>query len=123
MPSLEIGDKVSFSYLKGADKEGGKPALVDYSSRAENYEGTVQDVRDITKSPLSNHTVSYGKIKGERSQNLVTVDTDQGAKAFYDGRMVGVEKIGETETPPDEGGPDLIVKLINAVEKLNDKLS
>ena len=92
MTSLAIGDKVSFSYLKGSDKEGYAPKLVNYASRATNYAGTVEEVRDITKSPLSFETVAYGKIKGERSQNLVTVSIDgDGSKAFYDGRMVNVQ--------------------------------
>jgi hypothetical protein len=93
MTSLAIGDHVSFSYLKGAEKEGYAPKLVNYASRAANYAGTVEDVRDITKSPLSFETVAYGKIKGERSQNLVTVSIDgDGSKAFYDGRMVNVQR-------------------------------
>jgi len=38
---------------------------------------------------LANQTVRYGKIKGERSEQLVTVELPNGeAKAFYDGRMV-----------------------------------
>ncbi len=94
MTSLAIGDKVSFSYLKGAEKSQGVfPCLVDYASKATNYAGTVEDVRDITKSPLSFETVAYGKIKGERSKNLVTVSIDgDGPKAFYDGRMVNVQR-------------------------------
>jgi hypothetical protein len=35
--------------------------------------------------------LQYGKPKGERSHNLVTVDLKDGStKAFYDGRMVGL---------------------------------
>ena len=92
---LEIGDRVKFSYLKGADKQGWHPTLVDYSTRSSNYSGTIEDVRDITLSPLADQTLNYGSIKGERSKNLVTVDVD-GAdeadryKAFYHGRMVNV---------------------------------
>ena len=93
MTSLTIGDKVSFSYLKGAEQEGYSPKLVNYASKAANYQGTVEDVRDITKSPLSFETVAYGKIKGERSKNLVTVSIDgDGSKAFSDGRMVNVQR-------------------------------
>ena len=125
MTELAIGDKVSFSYLKGANKEFGRPTLVDYRSRAENYEGTVEDVRDITQSPLSSHTVNYGKIKGERSKNLVTVNTEEGSKAFYDGRMVNTTKIEESsnEEAIEDCGEILIERLTNAVEKLNEKLS
>ena len=66
---------------------------MNYAGRAANYNGTVEDVRDITKSPLSFETVAYGKIKGERSKNLVTVSIDgDGSKAFYDGRMVNVQR-------------------------------
>ena len=94
---MKIGDKISFSYLKGADKEGLRPTLVDYATRAENYEGTVEEIRNIEKSPLSDYTVSYGKIKGERSTNLVTVELEDGdMKAFYDGRMVGRRVINPT---------------------------
>ena len=89
--NLGIGDRVSFSYLKGAEKSGYSPQLVDYSSRVENYVGVVEEVRDITENPLSDQTLSYGTIKGERSKNLITVDVDgDGSKAFYHGRMVNV---------------------------------
>ena len=65
-------------------------------------------MRDITKSPLSFDTVAYGKIKGERSKNLVTVQIDgDGSKAFYDGRMVGLIKANkatiEAVEPPTNG--------------------
>lgn len=94
---MKVGDKISFSYLKGADKEGWRPTLVDYAARAENYEGTVEEIRNIEKSPLSDYTVNYGKIKGERSANLVTVELQDGeTKAFYDGRMVGRRVISPT---------------------------
>ena len=90
--NLSIGDKVSFNYLKGADKQGDSPMLVDYASKAQQYSGTVQEVRDITANPLSEATLSYGNSKGERSQNLVTVEVDEdGSKAFYDGRMIDVQ--------------------------------
>ena len=93
MTSLTIGEKVSFSYLKGTEQEGCSPKLVNYASQATNYEGTVEDVRDITQQPFEFETIAYGKIKGERSQNLVTVSIDgDGSKAFYDGRMVNVQR-------------------------------
>jgi len=89
--NLAIGDRVSFSYLKGSEKSGFDPMLVDYSSRSQNYSGVVEDVRDITQNKLSNQTLDYGKIKGERSKNLVTVEVDgDGSKAFYHGRMVNL---------------------------------
>jgi hypothetical protein len=35
--------------------------------------------------------LKYGSIKGERSERLVTVELEDGnAKAFYDGRMIGL---------------------------------
>ena len=90
--NLAIGDRVSFSYLKGAEKSGWFPTLVDYNSRSQNYSGVVEDVRDITENKLSDQTLNYGTIKGERSKNLITVevDGDGGSKAFYHGRMVNV---------------------------------
>jgi sulfur transfer protein SufE len=61
---MKIGNDISFTYLKGADA------------------GIVRGV--LTKR--------YGNIKGERSQKLVTVELEDGFhKAFYDGRMVGLE--------------------------------
>ena len=100
--NLAIGDRVSFSYLKGAEKSGAFPTLVDYSSRSENYTGVVEEVRDITANKLSQPTLSYGKIKGERSKNLITVDVDgDGSKAFYHGRMVNVS-VEKPEQSNDE---------------------
>tara|TARA_R110000824_G_scaffold236578_3_gene425272 strand:- start:346 stop:636 length:291 start_codon:yes stop_codon:yes gene_type:complete len=94
---MKIGDNISFSYLKGKDVEGLNPKLVDYSAKAENYQGTIEEIRNIENSPLSDYTVSYGKIKGERSTNLVTVELQDGdVKAFYDGRMVGRRVISPT---------------------------
>ena len=100
---LTIGDRVSFSYLKGAERQGWYPTLVDYNSRSQNYTGTVEDVRDITENKLSDQTLDYGKIKGERSKNLITVDVDgDGSKAFYHGRMVNVTVEKQEQSSGDE---------------------
>ena len=91
MTAFEIGKEISFTYLKGAESGiNAKGVLTkDYSARAENYSGTVVDVRDIEEHPVSDATLRYGKIKGERSNKLVTVELPDGdAKAFYNGRMV-----------------------------------
>jgi len=89
---MKKGNTVSFTYLKGAkDGRVGGVVTKDYSSNAESYNGEVVDVRDIGKQPLSNETLRYGNIKGERSKQLVTVELEDGfTKAFYDGRMVGI---------------------------------
>ena len=90
---MKIGNEVSFTYLKGADAGIVKGVLTkDYASKAEAYAGKVVEIRDIADHPLSNETLRYGNIKGERSQKLVTVELEDGFhKAFYDGRMVGLE--------------------------------
>jgi hypothetical protein len=94
---MKIGDKISFSYLKGKNEEGLRPKLVDYAAKAQDYEGTIEEIRNIENSPLSDYTVNYGKIKGERSTNLVTVELQDGdVKAFYDGRMVGRRVLSPT---------------------------
>ena len=87
---MKIGNEVSFTYLKGASVGNvGGVLTKDYSQNAESYNGTVVEIRDIEKEPLSWETVQYGSPKGERSQNLVTVELEDGfTKAFYDGRMV-----------------------------------
>jgi|TARA_R110002020_G_scaffold194354_3_gene395071 hypothetical protein len=94
MTAFQIGKDVSFTYLK--DAKSGITAngtlTKDYASKAQNYEGKVVDVRNIGKNPLSNDTLRYGSIKGERSENLVTVELPDGQpKAFYDGRMVNAQ--------------------------------
>ena len=91
--SIEIGSKVSFTYLKEIEVENRNGITVaDYVKNSETYAGEVVDVRNIEESPLSNATVQYGQIKGERSENLVTVEFDDGmAKAFYDGRMLNLQ--------------------------------
>ena len=90
---MKIGNDISFTYLKGADAGIVKGVLTkDYASKAEAYAGKVVEIRDIAEHPLSNETLRYGNIKGERSQKLVTVELEDGFhKAFYDGRMVGLE--------------------------------
>ena len=90
--SLKVGDRVSFDYLKDATSALVKGVFTkDYASGSQKYVGVVQDVRDISEHPLSNKTVAYGNIKGERSQRLITVEVDDdGSKAFYDGRMIGL---------------------------------
>tara|TARA_R110000824_G_scaffold305201_2_gene493047 strand:- start:253 stop:540 length:288 start_codon:yes stop_codon:yes gene_type:complete len=90
---MEINDSVSFTYLKGAEAgvDVNGVHTKDYATKAESYSGKVVGVRDIEESPLSFETLMYGKPKGERSQNLVTVELKDGdTKAFYDGRMVGL---------------------------------
>ena len=85
-----VGKRVSFTYLKNAvDTVKNGHLLRDEVSNAQHYAGTVEDIRNITDSPLSNTTWRYGKVKGSRSENLVTVKLDSGdVKKFYDGRMV-----------------------------------
>jgi hypothetical protein len=89
---MEINDNVSFTYLKGAENaiDANGVLTKDYAAKAESYSGKVVGVRDIEESPLSFETLMYGKCH-ERSQNLVTVELEDGdTKAFYDGRMVGL---------------------------------
>jgi|TARA_R110002020_G_scaffold436102_1_gene646298 hypothetical protein len=88
-----IGKKVRFTYLKGANNGTVNGIFTkDYATKAENYKGRIVDIRSIEKHPVSNATVRYGRIKGERSDNLVTVELNDGdTKAFYDGRMVNLK--------------------------------
>ena len=90
---MKIGNRVSFTYLKGANSGSvGGVLTKDYASNAESYNGEIVDVRDISKQPLSSETLRYGNIKGERSKQLVTVELEDGfTKAFYDGRMIAVD--------------------------------
>jgi hypothetical protein len=89
---MEIGKEVSFTYLKGAENgiDANGVLTKDYSANAESYAGKVLDVRNIEDQPLAWETLMYGKCH-ERSQNLVTVELEDGeTKAFYDGRMIGL---------------------------------
>jgi len=95
MTAFEIGKEISFTYLKGAESGVNAKGVLtkDYSTKAENYSGKVVDVRDIESNPLSDMTLRYGKIHGERSNKLVTVELPDGdAKAFYNGRMVNAQQ-------------------------------
>ncbi len=84
---MKIGDKVSFTYLKGGDSGlVGGILTKDYASKAENYKGRIVDIRDIEKHPISNESA---RNCIERSKNLVTVRLKDGFhQSFYDGRMV-----------------------------------
>ena len=90
MTAFEIGKNVSFTYLKDVERSYGRSGrTADYTKNAESYSGQIVDIRDVEKVPVTSHTVNYGPIKGERSQNLGTDETSDGeTKAFYDGRMV-----------------------------------
>jgi hypothetical protein len=90
--NMEIGNKVSFTYLKEVEIENRNGVTIaDYVKNSEAYSGEVVDVREIESSPLAEKTLKYGSIKGERSERLVTVELEDGnAKAFYDGRMIGL---------------------------------
>ncbi len=90
--NMEIGNKVSFTYLKEIEVENRNGVTIaDYVKNSEAYEGEVVNVREIELSPLAEKTLKYGSIKGERSERLVTVELADGfSKAFYDGRMVGL---------------------------------
>ena len=90
---LKVGNKVRFTYLKDA-----KTSIIygiltkDHAANAENYKGKVVEIRSLATSPVSNQTLRYGNIKGDRSENLVTVELKNGdTKAFYDGRMVNLK--------------------------------
>ena len=90
---LKIGSKVRFTYLKEAQKGLVNGILTtDYAAKAENYKGKVVEIRSLKDHPVSNQTLRYGNIKGDRSENLVTVELKNGdTKAFYDGRMVNLK--------------------------------
>jgi len=87
---MKINDNVSFTYLKGAENaiDANGVLTKDYATNAEDYSGTVVDVRNIEDQPLAWETLQYGG-RTERSQNLVTLELEDGeTKAFYDGRML-----------------------------------
>ena len=90
---MKIGNKVRFTYLKEAQKGLVNGILTtDYAAKAENYKGKVVDIRSLKDPPVTNQTLRYGNIKGDRSENLVTVELKDGdTKAFYDGRMVNLK--------------------------------
>jgi hypothetical protein len=77
---IEIGDKVSFTYIKDVEKALVNGVLVsDYAKNSERYSGEVVEIRDIEHHGLSNETLRY----------LITVEDEDGfSKAFYDGRMM-----------------------------------
>ena len=90
---MKIGSKVRFTYLKEAQASLVNGILTkDYAANAENYKGKVVDIRSLKDHPVTNQTLRYGNIKGDRSENLVTVELKNGdTKAFYDGRMVNLK--------------------------------
>ena len=93
---IKVGNKVRFTYLKEAQKGLVNGILTtDYAAKAENYKGKVVEIRSLKEHPVSNQTLRYGNIKGDRSENLITVELKDGdTKAFYDGRMVNL-KVGK----------------------------
>lgn len=97
MSALTIGNQITFNYLKGSDVNIVRGILTkDYSAKAKQYTGTVVAVRDIEKHPISNTTARYGQIQGHRSQNLYSVELEDGAvQSFYGGRMIGVEPVAK----------------------------
>ena len=90
---LKVGNKVRFTYLKDAKTSIINGILTkDHAANAENYKGKVVDIRSLASHPVSNQTLRYGNIKGDRSENLITVELKNGdTKAFYDGRMVNLK--------------------------------
>jgi|TARA_R110000744_G_scaffold378514_1_gene494761 phage major head subunit gpT-like protein len=88
-----IGKKVRFTYLKESTNGVVNGIFTkDFAANAENYKGKIVGIRSIEKNPVSNTTLRYGKIKGDRSDNLVTVELKDGfTKAFYDGRMLNLK--------------------------------
>ena len=90
---IKVGNKVRFTYLKEAQTGLVNGILTtDYAAKAENYKGKVVEIRSLKEHPVSNQTLRYGNIKGDRSENLITVELKDGdTKAFYDGRMVNLK--------------------------------
>ena len=90
---IKVGNKVRFTYLKEAQKGLVNGILTtDYAAKAENYKGKVVEIRSLKEHPVSNQTLRYGNIKGDRSENLITVELKGGeTKAFYDGGMVNLK--------------------------------
>ena len=88
---MKVGNKVRFTYLKDA-----KTSIINgILTRITLMRRTIK-VRSLRfvpfTNPVSNQTLRYGNIKGDRSENLVTVELKNGdTKAFYDGRMVNLK--------------------------------
>ena len=89
---LQVGDYVRFNYMKEIEHEFSEKnnmQYTDYTKSAQQYAGTITDVRDLDEHPLSERTIAYGTIKGRRSRFLYTVEADDGTvQTFYDGRMM-----------------------------------
>ena len=74
---IEIGDKVRFTYIKNVEKGLVNGVLVsDYAKNSERYSGEVVEIRDIENHGLSNETLRYGNIKGDRSKLLITIEDE-----------------------------------------------
>ena len=96
---LNVGDTITFYYLKEImeDLKNGR-ILTDYVRTSEKYSGKIVEVRDTSQEPVSQETIRRGNIKGRRSEILYTVELVNGdVKAFYDGRMVGIEVLPQTK--------------------------
>jgi|TARA_R110002020_G_scaffold3005_2_gene13861 hypothetical protein len=105
---MKIGKKYKFSYLRNIDEPTvdtetcySIPKLFDYSENVKTYTGTLKQVRDISKEPLSSATLKYKGLKGKRSQNLMYFEMEDGdIKGMYDGSIIAVEEIvSKTKTP------------------------
>lgn len=96
--NLTAGNKVKFNYIKERIRTYDSfPAQTHYE--VEGYEGKVLEVRDTASNPVSRETV-FRDQKVERSRYLLIVQLpDNKIKSFYDGRIVGIEKVNET---PDQ---------------------
>ena len=89
---LQVGDYVRFNYMKEIEHEFSEKnnmQYTDYTKSAQQYAGTITDVRDLDEHPLSERTIAYGTIKGRRSRFRYPVEADDGTvQTFYDGRMM-----------------------------------
>ena len=92
--NLTAGNKVKFQYIKGRVRNYSSfPTQTSYE--VEGYEGKLLEVRDTTTNPVDKETV-FRNPSIERSRYLLVVQLpDNKIKTFYDGRIVGIERVKE----------------------------
>lgn len=86
--NLKVGDRIKALKIKRTRNYNSFPVDTQYT--AENFEGTIIKIRDLTKEQLFMRTVERDPLH-ERSRYLITIKTKHGLSNAYHGCLINIE--------------------------------
>ncbi len=115
---LKVGDHIKALKLKRSRNYNTFPVDTQYT--AENFEGKIIKIRDLSEDQLSIQTIERDPLN-DRSRYLITIKTKNGLSSAYLGCLVEIEKIEKLEEHKKISAQSL--EDDNRIKMLNDQIA